>query len=475
MLTEFENKIAAYTVKTHIFKSQRKILVAVSGGADSIALLAALRQLKIKGNLDSELIIGHINHKLRGQQSNEDEKFVRQFASKLEIDFISQSVDVRDFSRKHKLSIETAARNLRQGALISIAENNSCGYIATGHHKNDNSETMVHRLLRGTGMRGLCGIWPVRNFGGGGLFIRPMLCVKREEIEGYCREKSLIWRSDETNLDTSYTRNRIRHLLLPQLQVLCSTDLIDSLFELSESCRGLYERVCSEVEGVWGEIILESDGRKIVLDRGVFVKQFQAIQVEIARRALVSIGSGERYITAVHYNEISHLAGKSGLGKIELPGGFWVRCEYGKMIFSSFSVLKTGIFLDESVDLRIGGGTEFGGYRIESEVFEANKCDFEGFLADKDEFVEWFDYDKVRGGIVVRWRREGDKFRPIGGLGEKRVGKFITAEKVGYELRERLIVFAACEKVIWLGPLRASESTKITAETSKILQIRLCR
>ncbi len=472
MLCEFEKNIAAFASASRLFGSAERVLVAVSGGADSVALMFALVRLAEAQVITAKLLVGHVNHNLRDEASERDEQFVAEMAEGFGVRVMTRSVDVRTYAGENKLSIETAGRDLRAGALTDIANENGCKLIATAHHKNDNAETVVHRLLRGTGFRGLAGIWPKKDFPGGVTFIRPLLCVSRERIIEYCKANGLGWRHDHTNDDVSYTRNKIRRLLLPELTAGCDGSLVEELASLSRNCRLLYERLCAEAEKLWPVVVLAQEQGKVVLDKKVFCDQAEIVQAELFRRALVAIGSGERNLKEGHYRQVMELADGAGGRTVELPGGFLARGEYEKIIFTK-SIARENLPA-KSKTLEIGGKVRFGDYLISGEVLDAKGCDLGEFKAGKDEFVEWFDFDKLVGPLVVRQRQRGDRFWPIGGAGEKKVGKFLTAAKVGQEVRERLLIIADSEKIIWLGPLRAGEITKVTHQTQKILQLQIC-
>ncbi|MFZ0035112.1 MAG: tRNA lysidine(34) synthetase TilS, partial [Sedimentisphaerales bacterium] len=222
MLLEFEKKVAGFIEANGLFGQADKILLAVSGGADSTALLYVICKMKAENILSGDIFCAHINHQLRGSESDGDEAFVVAQANKLNLPITTRRLDVRGFARKNKLSIETAARKLRIESLLDIVKDGNCNLVATAHQKDDNAETIIQRLVRGTGFRGLVGIWPLRCFADGIGFVRPLLCVRRDEIVEYLRKRNLKWREDHTNVDCKYRRNYIRHRLLPALQRQCT-------------------------------------------------------------------------------------------------------------------------------------------------------------------------------------------------------------------------------------------------------------
>jgi tRNA(Ile)-lysidine synthase len=471
MLCAFEKTIAEFATTSCLFGPTERILLGVSGGVDSVAMAGALVKLTEAGVITVEFVIGHVNHNLRGTAADKDQKFVAVLAKRLGLRLITRSVDVRRYATENKLSIETAARNLRARALTDIAKETGCKTIATAHHKNDNAETIIHRLLRGTGLRGLGGIWPKRDFPDGVTFIRPLLGVTRGQIIRYCTANGLDWQHDHTNDDVSFTRNRIRHLLLGVLKEECNGSLVEELASLSQNCRLLHRRVSDQAEKVWPLVALVSQPEKVVLAGSVFCAQTEIIQAELLRRVLAAIGSGERDLKEIHYRQVLELAHGPGGRTVELPGGFLAQAEYDKIIFRCATKPKK--VPDPFLTVQIPGETEFADCLITAKVFSAKDCDLAEFMVSKDKNVEWFDFDKLAGPLIVRQRQTGDRFWPLGGQGEKRVGKFLTAAKVPRQLRQRLLIIADSEKIIWLGPLRPSELTKVTSKTQTILQLKI--
>ncbi|MDO8302472.1 MAG: tRNA lysidine(34) synthetase TilS, partial [Sedimentisphaerales bacterium] len=316
MPTAFENTIAQFIRANGLFEPSGGILVAVSGGADSMALLYALHSIK------ADLTVAHINHQLRGPLADEDEAFVRQQAKKLGLPVVTRRVPVAAYAHEHKLSIETAARQLRMEMLAAIAHEKKIAYIATAHHKDDNAETIVHRLLRGTGFRGLAGIRPTKTFGNDSTFVRPLLCVGRDQILAYLNELNILWRHDHTNDDQTFTRNFIRHSLLPTLQNQSKDMLIELFDRLSCACRGYVDSLDSRAYQLWPRIVLKKENDRIELDPTIFAAAPLPLKPEIVRRALLAIGSGERDLTQEHYQRILRFAQTSRPDKkLLLPKG----------------------------------------------------------------------------------------------------------------------------------------------------------
>jgi tRNA(Ile)-lysidine synthase len=491
MLLEFEKKVAGFIKANGLFGPADKILLAVSGGADSTALLYALCAIKaenvpalpLAGKLSGDILCAHINHQLRGSESDGDEAFVIAQADKLNLAITTRRLDVRGFARKNKLSIETAARKLRIESLLDIAEANDCKWVATAHQKDDNAETIIQRLVRGTGFRGLGGIWPVRKFADGIGFVRPLLCVRRDEIVEYLNKRNLKWRVDRTNDDCKYRRNYIRHRLLPALQQQCNGSIVEQLSELARSAQKFYSLVCSSVEKIWPQLT-DCTADNVTLDLKSFLAQPPAVKVEIVRRSLTYLGGGERDLTHRHYERILQLSQQKTNGReIGLPDGFVVWCEYGKLIFArAKGVLKPEEQISKSIKLEVPGRARFGRYLIESAIFDAgySMLDARGRIKSrienresKIESVEWFDLDNVKLPLVVRSREDGDRFVPLGLREEKKVGKFLTAAKVPQQIRKKVFIVADAEKIIWVWPIRMCGQAKITDKTKKILRLQI--
>ena len=309
MLKKLEQKTADFIAAEQLTPAGGKILLAISGGADSTALLHVLAALRL------DICCAHINHQLRGDEAQRDEDFVIEQCRKLKVPVVTMKIDVRDYAKKSKLSIETAARILRIENLVDIAKSQNCSCIATAHHKNDNAETIIDRLIRGTGLRGLCGIWPAKKFTDGIAFIRPLLCAARDEIIQYLNSRNLNWCTDRTNADFAYRRNFIRHRLLPALQKNSAGDIVENLAVLSKASRGFYLMICRTTDAIWPDITSVNEN-EIVVDAGKIANQLAEIKIEIIRRAMSHLGTGEQDVTERHFTNILRL---SDDGRLQLP------------------------------------------------------------------------------------------------------------------------------------------------------------
>ena len=474
MLLELEKKVADFIRANELFVSVSKVLLAVSGGADSTALLYVMQAIKTDGIFSGDIICTHINHQLRGSQADADEEFVIAQTQTLNLEITTRRLDVRGFARKNKLSIETAARKLRIDNLLDIAKTRDCNYIATAHHKNDNAETIVHRLLRGTGFRGLGGIWPVRSFADGVKFVRPLLTVTRCEIIEYLKKRNLQWRIDKTNEDCKYRRNFIRHCLIPALQQQSSGSILEQLYQLSRSAQRFYNSVCSYTEKVWPALASYADN-KVVLNLGNFLIQPEPVKVELIRRSLTTLGCGERNLIYQHYEKILRLAKQNaGNKRVVLPDGFTVWREYENLNFARTEKrIEFDRQVGKNVEVKVPGQMRFGNYLVDATIFKAGIEEFERFKKEKDSLVEWFDFNKIQLPLEIRFRQGGERFQPLGMPTEKKVGKFLTDARVPQKIRKKTLIVADSEKIIWVWPIRICEQAKINSQTRSILRLQI--
>jgi tRNA(Ile)-lysidine synthase len=364
---------------------------------------------------------------------------------------------------------------LRIENLVEIAKEQDCFCIATAHHKNDNAETIIDRLIRGTGLRGLCGIWPAKEFAAGITFIRPLLCATRDEIIQYLNSRNLNWCTDRTNTDFAYRRNFIRHRLLPALQNDSQSDIVERLAVLSQASRGFYQMICRTADAIWPDVATVNE-KEIVVDFDKIASQPAEVKIEIIRRVLAHLDCGEQDVTEKHYSGILKLPEDAHL---QLPNRVEAHRQGGKIRLSLLVARRSNESRGTSHEsrvpspLNIPGKTEFAGVVIEADIFEYDAAKFEKFKANKSNTVEWFDFEKLKLPLVIRRRNSGDKFWPLGLASEKRAGKFLTTAKVSQSLRRRLLVVADSDKIIWLCPVRISEQAKVTNDTRKVMQIKI--
>ncbi len=490
MLDQLEETVAEFIDRHGLFAGAGGILLAVSGGADSTALLYVLVALKAQGRLEQDLICADINHRLRGPASDADEQFVIEQAHELNIPVVSQAVDVREYAQARKLSVETAARQLRLASLAEIAR----GTGARGSPRPTRRTTTRRPSCIGSCEGPVSTAWPA--FGrrdNSATYSLPARFYARPapRLSNICSVMSCAWREDQTNTNIAYTRNYIRHKLLPLLQQEAQGDLIEELAELAAAATRLHDRVEREAEEARPGLVQSTAGQ-LIFHAPRLTALPEIVAVELIRQALVALAVGERDLTQAHYTSLLQLARRDVSGKsVSLPHGFFARREGEQIILSGKGPARRVDRAPKREELRLGtrlappnpepmvlpvpGTTQFAGHEIEAKILRRDEMDATQFQHDKGPFREYLDFDQVKPPMIVRTRRPGDRFQPLGMPEEKKVGKFLTTAKVPRDWREQLLIFADREKIVWVCPMRMSERVKVTERTRQVLQLTVRR
>ena len=467
-------------------------LLAVSGGADSIAMMHAMVMLQRAGIGISSLHVAHLNHQLRGAESNEDAGFVQQQAHETGLTATIESVDVAGAAKEKGESIEEAARGERYRFFLDTARKMGCQAVATAHTSDDNVETVLHRILRGTAMRGLAGIPPVRELGKDGegkpiRIVRPLLEHARCQVEGFLAEQGLTHRHDQSNLSREYTRNRIRHDLLPLLREQYNPNIDDVLASLGRTARWLQEALREDVATEMCELVqAESQGRLII--NAAKIASFTRIQqAEILLQVLARMEVGQQRIGFKHITAVLDLL-REQRGAVQLPGRLTIKREGENLILLQREIdshNKTPLPTGE-MRLLVPGETELpGGHiimeteksepvplrRVEVQCLDRGQEYLQTFREQKTRKKEIIDAETVRGTLMVRPWRTGDRFAPLGAGGSKTVGDFLADSKVPQGHRRRMAILCDDEGIVWVIGMRIAERVKVTAPTKHLLLI----
>jgi tRNA(Ile)-lysidine synthase len=450
-------------LKTVSFQPGGKILVAVSGGADSVAMLHILCTLRQA--LNFEIICAHINHQLRDKDSDADEQFTAKLCDKLNVPFFAERIDVKVYAAQKKLSIETAARQLRLDALVRIARRTSCQYIATAHHKDDQAETILFRLLRGTAFPGLAGIRPVIERAGL-QWIRPMLHLRRTDIESYCRQNNLSWREDASNAETYFRRNWVRHRLLPAMQQNSENDLTEKLAVLAQSALSLQQQVETAANKISQ---LKIENRKLSISSSAIKQTGPFVVGEILRTALNQLNCGLRDISLSHYQQFFRLLDKTR-AVLELPGGCIIRKKNDTLTFEIAGTLPD-VEINPPVEIPAEGTTQFGNWRIQTRRIQITQNDLEAFQKQRDNSKQWFDCKQIQSPLIVRDKQPKDEFIPFGRKTPKKITRFLTDSQIDSKQKESCFVIEDKTAVLWLTPVRRSARAAVAADTIDVLEI----
>ncbi len=443
--------------KYHLFSPGDRVIVAVSGGPDSVCLLSVLRELSPEFGLT--LFVAHVDHMFRGQESADDARFVADLAERFGIPATIRSLDVPRYCRERGYSSQEGARALRYGFLHQVAHDNGAARIATGHTADDQAETFLMRLLRGAGVMGLSGIPPRRD-----AVVRPLLDVTRDQILDYLRTRELSFRIDSTNSQPLYTRNRVRLEALPVLKRF-NPRIVETLAHEAALLRDENAAVEAHLESIVEHALGRTDDA-LTLRREAFDSLPAAFRRRLFRAVVDKTDADLSRLTLGQVDDaLAFLASAQTGRSLQLPSGLTVTREYDKFLFATTAsrpILCRELPVPGIVKLPETGWT-----------FHAEIADAGGpFLMDEPNY-RWqarFDYDKIGPLVTVRSRRPGDRFRPAGmGGRSKKLQDFFVDEKVPRRKRDALPLLCAGDDILWVTGLRTDERFLPGPATEKLL------
>jgi len=458
---QIEKKVFSYIEEHQMFQAGDKVVAGISGGADSVCLLFLLSEWAKKTPLS--IVVVHVNHGIR-KEAGEDAAYVERLCRQLELPFFLEKVDVRKLSREQNCSEEEAGRNARYSIFERICKEVGAHKIAVAHNCNDRGETMLFHLFRGSGIKGLGSIRPVRDH-----IVRPILCLERAEVEAYLKERQLPYCQDATNEKDDYTRNKIRHHILSYVEEEiapgCVVRMAHTADLLVETEDYLEEQTANAMRRCVEENVIHAEA---------FLAEHPAIQKRILYEVLASFAGSKRDISAIHIEGILSLLKERTHRRIDLPYGMEAMRQYDRVIFQRKQERATEplaeweftkqeltaleIFLDARSSLRF-------------EVLEKGQVsgDF-----PQNQYTKWLDYDKIEQSLVVRTRKVGDYMTIAGKDGRiihKMVKDYMLHEKIPSQERDCIFLLAEGQHIIWLIGYRISEHYKISSNTKRILQV----
>ena len=453
----------------HMVSPGDKVLVAVSGGPDSVCLLHLLKEMQKKIRFD--LSIAHMDHMARGEESAEDARFVDALGKKLGLETFIERVDVRKENETLKTSFQEAGRILRYRFLESILKRIGGTKLALGHTADDQVETLLINLLRGSGLKGLTGMPETR-----GAVIRPLIDCTRAEIEAYLTGRNLDYRVDSSNAGNKYLRNRIRHELLPVLKTF-NQNIASNLQKTAKIIRDDDQCLTDQTRLLYLELAVPlANGAGVELDRIKFNQQPSAYQKRLVRKAIGRIQGNLRRITSQHVQEIMELFEDSRVGKkINLPGqliavGGREGVELRKSPESRCKAGLGGKMRLNSTELLIPGETQIGGIGLHlyTKLLSSNNWKERGNHPEQ----AFLDFDKTGPAVLARFFKPGDRFVPLGMTGRKKLKSFFIDEKIPRELRGSIpILTTGTGDIIWIYGERISENFRVTENTRRVLFI----
>ena len=472
MTADFVQQINRFMAQHKMIEDGETVLVAVSGGADSLALLYGLHALNQQ--LRCELHVVHLNHCLR-PDAGADEDFVRQHAGLLKLPCTIQQAEVPRLAKQWQLSVEAAGRRARYQFYESVCTETNATKVALGHHQDDIAETVLMNLIRGSGATGLKGIAPVRDI----KFIRPLAGLTRQQIETFLTSIDIVPRHDTTNTDIYYLRNRIRHELIPQLARDYNPNIKTGLRRTADILSAESEYLDTVARTAFETCRIQDLQKNVVLDRQKFRQHHIALQRRILRQSISEMLGNMRDFYFVHCDAMLNLIEEDASNVIlPLPNGLRFRRAYQRLIFERKSI-EIGSF---AYPLAIVGKTFIEALNTEITAELGYIKSYETFTLPDGKFEAIFDYKKLRKvfakpvlealPLTARNRRQGDRFQPHGMQGTKKIKDFLIDVKVPHHDRNSIPLLVCDDAILWVIGYTTSESFKIGPDTQQYLYLR---
>ena len=466
-------RIEKFIQKYHMLTCGDRVIAGVSGGADSVCLFLVLLELREKIGFD--LITVHVHHGIRGEAADQDQQFVEALCEQHRIPLEIFRVNLESIAKKRKQSLEEAGRMVRREAFDSVCKKYGGNKIALAHHQNDNAETLLWNLSRGTGLDGLGGIRPVN-----GKFIRPLLCMNRKEIEEYLAKRKQSYCIDETNAETDYTRNKLRHLVLPILEEQVNSAAVRHMNETMEQIWELQEYMQEQVEAAYQECVQEHFEKAcwIQIQQKSFETFSELIKKMVIRKGMEQVGGKKRDLSHKHVDVMMELMNKQVGRTLDLPYEMHAKRNYEgvrlekQRTYSSGEEKKAGIIQECMAELNIPGETILAdrNLKLRWKILEKPKN-----LSIKDIpqkiYTKWFDYGIIKSSLYIRTRQAGDTIVIDEKGHQKKLKNWFVDEKIPKEVRDSQLLLAENNEILWVLGHRMSQAYQVKQSTKWILQI----
>ena len=458
-------RVKKYIRENQMLEAGSMVVAGVSGGADSVAMLHILKSIQKEFGFSLEAV--HIHHGIRGKEADRDEALVKKICEEWQIPFQSYHYPVPRLSREWKLGEEETGRIVRKQAFaeekkkLGFSEKREGGMgrfrIALAHNRNDLAETMLHHLARGTGLRGLSGIHPCN-----GEIIRPVLCLERKEIVYYLEERGIPYITDSSNLSDEYTRNRIRHHILPAMELEINQKTVEHMAETARILASADEyfrkkgkellKLCRQKEGYFlDDIFFEEDS---------IIREYAVME------GFEQLAGKRKDFTSLHVEQVFSLREKEIGRYICFPRHLRAIRQYGGVLLEKTETQEAPEYTERFFEIPVPGTL-----RCSFGIFETKIFPYKNQKIEEKKYTKWMDYDKIKGSPCVRTRKQGDYLVVNSAGGRKKLNRVFIDEKIPAGLRDQIPVVAAGSEILWIPGGRMNEQYKITSTTGRVLEL----
>lgn len=457
------DKIKRYVAEWQMLTSEDCVIVGVSGGADSVCLLLVL--LELKKEMGFDVVAVHVNHGLRGTYADADEAYVKRFCEERQVPVETFFVDVDAVSKERKQSTEEAGREVRRECFEKVRTKYNGTKIALAHHQNDNAETFLFRLARGTGLKGLGGMAPVKDE-----YIRPLLCVDREEIERYLKEQDAVYCTDASNASNEYSRNRIRNQIIPPMVNGVNSRAITHINRTMENMREIFDYLEKQAEGYADHCVKQTEQGYVIQAEGYRLVP-SVLQGLLIKAVMSHVCGKEKDLEEIHVKHIEDLFDKQTGRKIDLPYEMEAWRVYDGVEICLRKEWQNAEKEEFFFDLKNQAATfQWENHKISCRIL--NKMQIDGETLEKSH-TKWFDCDIIKHGITIRTRRQGDyiTIHPDGRT--QKIKTYFINEKIPKEERDNILLVADGNHVLWIVGYRVNCAYQVNQNTKCVLEIHI--
>jgi tRNA(Ile)-lysidine synthase len=472
------------TIQRYEMLPPGSVVVGVSGGADSVALLHVL--LRLRDELGLMLYAAHLNHGIRGSEADADAAFVEALARDWGVPCVVETADVPALARERKLAIEEAARQARYAFLLRVARQIGADAVAVAHHADDQAETVLMHFLRGAGLAGMRGILPMSDLtrlrigassdveGGPVRLVRPLLEVSKDDILAYCRDNGLEFRFDRSNLDQTHFRNRLRHELLPLLKTY-NPNIREVLRRSAVVAADDYALLLQQLRRAWDSTLTSEGDGWMEFDLRRWRRLPKSLQRGILREAIRRLRHGLRNINWIHVENALDVLNGSDTGAATLPQGLMATARYGRFYVAEAEWSPppdVPQLAGQSVPVPVPGSVVLpdGRWTVEAEVLDSPPDTF----SNDDPWQAWLDMAVAGTDLALRPRHPGEAFAPLGMGGRtQRVNECMINAKVPREWRANWPLLCNPRQVLWVAGLRLDERAAVTPATERVIWIKM--